>query len=102
MTKSGAQLFEAVPTVEHRAISEYALSNSPREDALEEDSIPVAQSFPSFTEGDGTTGLTRASSIPVSLKIYCDVSSLVALSFMLTCVTICIHSRSLNCRQWLK
>lgn len=56
-----------------------------REDALEED-IPVAQSIPSFTEGDGSTGLTRASSIPVSIKIYCNISSLVALSFMPTIV----------------
>ena len=43
-----------------------------REDALEED-IPVA---------NDTTGLNRASSIPISLKIYCDISSHVALSSM--------------------
>ena len=73
MAKTGAQHFEAVPTVELG-----------REDAFEEEDIPVAQSIPSFTEGRGTTGLTRASSIPVSLKIYCDTSSIVAFSFMPT------------------
>jgi hypothetical protein len=72
MAKTDTQHFEAVPIVELG-----------REDALEVD-IPVAQSIPSFTEDRGTTGLTSASSIPVSLKIYCDISSLVALSFMPT------------------